>query len=682
LDNKTKFAISSSISDLFKLYLNFQINSTNLHKNITKLKKEFNKTKKLSSFTMLTLSSQRSLNAIMTLRDSALKIPLTYEITKFHKKLDESYIKIKSKQEVISIYMFIFTLLLICLLIFIHTKSLKQKNRLIAFQYAVQHIDDAIIITDENKNITYANKAFTDNTGYTLDEAIGQNPRILQSGEMSRKFYDNMNALLDKGEKWSGEFINKDKYGKLYYEKASITPIFENNKLTGYIAIKLNITDYKKEQEKVEFLAYHDSLTTLPNRRDMKNILKKINQNDSPFSLLLLDLDGFKNVNDTLGHDAGDMLLREISNRLKSFATKEDNIFRTGGDEFAIILKDLNLDEVIDKTKDILKIINKPFLLDNNILHVGASIGIAHKHRQDTVIDILKNADIAMYEAKNNGKNKYKIFNEKLAVLVQKNVDMQQQLLDAFINDEFYVVYQPKYDLLSKKVISLETLIRWENKKLGLVSPDLFIPIAENTKTIHDIGLFVFEQTCKDFKEIQKHCPNIKDISVNVSLSQIQDNNLYEKFISIIDKYDLQIYNIGLELTETHVMSNIVENIKTINHLRSLGFKIIIDDFGTGHSSLSYLKKLQITDLKIDKSFVDDICNNKNDLTLTKTVLDISKNFGYTTTAEGIETKEQEELLLKLGVSVGQGFLFSKPKKKADLLVFLASTCNTKLNHS
>jgi diguanylate cyclase (GGDEF)-like protein/PAS domain S-box-containing protein len=671
--NGDKLILDASLADIFKLYLNFQINDVFLKLNISKLNKIQNKTNELVSFVINAKSTQKELQQINLLKDNALKIPLLNQILKIHKKLDISYGKLKNRQDTIYTSMFIFALLILGFLIYVYTKSIKQRKELVSFKYAVQNSDDTIVITDAQRNITYINKAFTKSTGYSQEEAIGQNPRILKSGKLPQEFYDDMNTLLNQGKKWAGEFINKDKFGNFYYEKASISPMFINNELNGYLAIKLNITDYIKEQEKTKFLAYNDSLTALPNRRELKKILKKNFEKEEDFYLLFLDLDGFKSINDTLGHDVGDLLLREISKRLKAYATKENNIFRTGGDEFAIILKNSSLTTIIDITQNILKTINEPIHLESHILKVGVSIGIAKRDKKSTIVTILKHADIAMYEAKNKGKNSYKFFNKKLALVVQKNIGIEQQLLDAFENDEFYVVYQPKYDLLSKKVLSLEILVRWENKKLGLVSPDVFIPIAENSKIIHDIGLFVFEKACKDFKEIQKHCPNIRNISVNVSLSQIQDIDLSKKFTSILHQYDLFARNMGLELTETHVMKNIVENIDSINHLRSLGFKIIIDDFGTGYSSMAYLKKLPITNLKIDKSFVDDISIDKNDLAIAKTILDLSKNFGYITTAEGIETKEQEEILRNLGVNMGQGYLFSKPLKKEDLLKFLDS---------
>jgi len=671
--------LDNSLYNLFKLYLNLQVDDTVFIQNITKLNKEKYKTKELNSFIINAKSAQDKLRQIVTLRQSALKIPLYTAISELHKKLDTSYSRLKIRQDMVSTYMFLFAFLLLGILIYIYKKSLRQRKELISFRYAVQNSDDTIVITDVDRNITYVNEAFTKSSGYSAEEAIGQNPRILKSGKMPQEFYDDMNALLDKGKKWTGEFINKDKHDRFFYEKASITPMFVNNKLRGYLGIKLNITDYVKEQEKVRFLAYHDSLTTLPNRREMKKSLKiyfdNLKKDGGSLYLLFLDLDGFKNINDTLGHDAGDMLLRKISHRLKTYATKQSYIFRTGGDEFAIILKDLDVNQVIDIAENIVKIINKPIDLENQIIKVGVSIGIAKYNKKDSVITILKNADIAMYEAKNRGKNHYRFFNDKLAEIVQRNMNIQRELSNAFENHEFYAVYQPKYKLLTKKVISLETLIRWKNKELGLISPEIFIPIAENTKVIHEIGLFVFEQTCKDFKEIQNHCPNIRNISVNVSISQLLDDKLPEIFLSLIQKYDLAPHNIGLELTETHIMNNVEENINTISNLRNFGFKIIIDDFGTGHSSMSYLKKLPITNLKIDKSFVDDICSDKNDLVITKSILDISKNFGYITTAEGIETQEQEDLLLELGVDMGQGYLFSEPKKKEDLLKFLDSTC-------
>ncbi len=669
--------IDNSLFGLIKIYLNFEIDNEKLNTNLAKLKKIKNKSNNLSYFYVTIKSAIKKLRIITHIKQEAFKIPLFSKIVTLHNSIDIKHTNIVKRQENITIYMFIFTFSLLIFLIYIYMKSIKTTKELFSFKYAVQNSDDTIVITDEQRHITYVNEAFTKNTGYSWDEAMGQNPSILKSGKMSEEFYINMNKTLSKGEKWNGEFINKNKNGILYYEKASIMPMFTNKKPIGYLGIKLNITNYIKEQEKVKFLAYHDNLTRLPNRRLMKKIISSelAKKKNRYISLFFLDLDGFKNINDTLGHDIGDILLVKLSKKLKNYMGEEDRVFRTGGDEFAI----LNYFDIKDNSKviaeNILKLINEPIFTHTHTLRVGASIGIAKFNKdKDNIITLLKHADIAMYEAKQNGKNRYKFYTKELSQTTNKKMKTEQKLSKALENNDLYVVYQPKYYLKTQKIRSIEALIRWRDDELGLISPDYFIPLAEEMDTINEIGEFVFKKACEDFIIFNKKYPNLKSVSINVSPAQFLDNNLAKRLKNIIKKVGISPKNIGIEITETHLMQNMKENSKLLNELKELGCEIIIDDFGTGYSSLNYLKNLPISNLKIDKSFIDDICTNFNDIKITKAIIGISNSFNYTTVAEGIETKEQEEILIDLGVEVGQGFLFSKPKTKEELLKFLDTT--------
>ena len=669
--------IDNSIIDLFKLYYNLQIDAKPLYNNALKLGKLKKQTKDLRSFQIKIESSTKMLQKINDIKTKALKIPLEKEILILQKKSNIQYSAILKKQEKFLGYMFIIVFILLAILIYIYKITIKNKKELVSFKYAVENSDDSIIITDADRHITYANEAFTKNTGYTKEEALGQNPSMLKSGELPDEFYANLNSILDKGQKWSGDFINKTKNGEIYYEKSSITPMFSNKKLTGYLAIKLNISEYVKEKKKVEFLAYHDALTLLPNRRQLKKTisqaLKNYETDNTMLYLLFLDLDGFKNINDTLGHDTGDFLLCEISKKIVKYLKEKNQVFRTGGDEFAILIySNTHTSDCEKAAQDILELINEPIYLDEHTLRVGASIGISSFADTKDLITLLKYADIAMYQAKQNGKNRYVYYTKKLSNILAKKMETEEALKSAFKNDEFYMVYQPKYDLKTKKILSLEALIRWKNSDLGMVPPDYFIPIAEEMDVINTIGEFVFRKSCEDFIYFHKFIKDLQNISVNVSSSQLKDKNLLNNFKNIVKETGVSPQDIDIEITETHIMDNIEENIHILNDMRNYGFGIALDDFGTGYSSMNYLKKLPLTSLKIDKSFVDNICNDAKDLAIAKATISISRNFNCETiVAEGIETKEQEKLLLEIGVNQGQGYLFSKPKKKADFIEFL-----------
>lgn len=669
--------IDDLLIDLFKLDYNFQINPKPIYDDVHKLEKLKKQTKELKSFKIKIVAYIKMLHKINDIETKALKIPLEKEILILENKSHIKYSAILKKQEKYLVYMFIVVSILLAILIYIYIMTIKNEKELISFRYAVENSDDSIVITDADRHITYVNEAFTKNTGYTKEEALGQNPSILKSGKLPDEFYANLNAILDKGQKWSGDFINKTKTGEIYYERSSITPMFLNKKLAGYLAIKLNISDYIKEQKKVEFLAYHDALTLLPNRRQLKETisqaLKDYETNNTMLYLLFLDLDGFKNINDTLGHDSGDFLLCEISKKLAKYLKKENQVFRTGGDEFAILIySNTHVCDYKKVAKDILDLINEPIYMDEHVLRVGASIGIASFADTKDLSSLLKYADIAMYQAKQNGKNRYIHYTKELSNILSKKMETEEALKSAFKNNEFYMVYQPKYDLKTKKILSLEALIRWESSVLGMVPPDYFIPIAEEMDIIHKIGQFTFRKSCEDIISFRKFSKDLQNISVNLSPSQLRDKSLLNCFKKIIKEMDISPQNIELEITETHIMNNIEDNIKILNDMRSYGFGIVMDDFGTGYSSMNYMKRLPITSIKIDKSFVDNICNDAKDLAIAKATISLARNFGYETiVAEGIETKEQEKLLLEIGANQGQGYLFSKPKKKEVLIEFL-----------
>ena len=572
-----------------------------------------------------------------------------------------------------TIMLFLGTLLMVIL--YLHKNSVRQRKELHAYKYAIENSDNSIVITNLDKEITYVNEAFERETGYSREEALGQNPRILKSNLLDQSHYDSLNDALLTRRKWEGEFINKRKDGTIYYEKASIAPMFVDNEAIGYIAIKLNITKYVEQERKVKFLAYHDPLTSLPNRHQFEHFFTtEIAEKSKKAALLFIDLDHFKKINDTLGHHAGDELLKIFAKRLRSEISRNDFIARIGGDEFVAIIETDEITQVEKIAKRILCSLEAPIDIQHHQLNITTSIGIALFPKDGENLEaLLKHADTAMYQAKNDGRNNFHFFTQSLSDSAYERLNIEQELRHALAKEELYMVYQPKYDLHTQAVTGFEALIRWENEKLGFVPPDKFIYIAEEIGLIDDIGYFVFERACRDFHTLSQTYKELKHIAINVSTIQMHNQNFIENINKIRGKTPLPAEMIEIELTESYLMKDIDQSIQVLSKLRRHGYGIAIDDFGTGYSSFAYLKQLPITTLKIDKSFVDDICTDKKEKNIVKTIIALAQNLHFQTVAEGIEDIEQENLLRGMGCDTGQGYIFSKPMKLEDTIAFLES---------
>ncbi len=576
----------------------------------------------------------------------------------------------------IILLLFMFSMVaMVSFILYLYKKSLRDKIELQAYKYAIENSDNSIVITDKNHTITYVNEAFEKETGYSKEEVIGENPRILKSGLMDTGHYQKLVETLKNRQKWEGEFINKRKDGTLMYEKASINPVIIDDELTSYIAIKLNITKYIEQEKKVEFLALHDQLTSLPNRlyfeQHFNNQILEKNKN---VTLLYIDLDRFKTINDSLGHHVGDALLKVFSQRLQSALDRGDFLARIGGDEFVILLEIKNEKDANKIAQRILKLLQTPIEVLGHSLNITTSIGLSFFPSDgDNLETLLKHADTAMYRAKNSGRNNFKVFTQELSNEINERLELEQALSHAIINEEFYLVYQPKYSLKTNQIIGFEALIRWEHEKLGFVGPDKFIPIAEEIGMIHQIGLFVFAQACKDFSILKTVNPALQSIAINISTIQFREKNFIETLNNISDTVGIHPSEIELEITESCIMDNVEKNISMLHTLREYGYKIAIDDFGTGYSSFAYLKKLPINTIKIDKSFVDDITTQKSDKDIVNTIINLAQNLGFETVAEGIEYEGQEKLLLEMGCDLGQGYYFCKPQRIEDIKAFVKS---------
>jgi diguanylate cyclase (GGDEF)-like protein/PAS domain S-box-containing protein len=727
------------------------------------------------------------------------EIKLFDTITHAMHDLSNYYDRNRKEQKIITFFFFIFAFLILIILVFNYQKVRRTTRELQAFRYAIENSDNGIVITDKDRHIQYVNEAFELHTGYMKDEVLGENPNILKSDLLNDNFYKEMNETLDRGEKWQGELINRRKDGTLLYEKSSIVPIFLEGELVEYLAIKLDITDYKEQQqklqqsvavyetigdgimitdseqkilsinpafiqmfgyeeeeligqkpmmisslkqdrafykrmwysltrrdrwtgkiynktksgkvlpiwltitvmrdkigaianfiaiytnleeiiemeEKVNFLAYHDSLTHLPNRahfeREIVRIFDFAKTHHNKIAILFIDLDRFKVINDTLGHHIGDKMLVYLADRIKNILRKDDLFARIGGDEFVIILDPLKTrEDAVMMAEKILTVIREPIQVQNYHLNTTASIGIAlYPDDGDMKTDIIKHADSAMYYAKEKGKDRYEFYTEQLSIDIQMRLDLEQQLKHALEKKELYVYYQPQYDLQSGKVSGAEALLRWYNPSLGQVPPDQFISVAEETGMIIGIGYFIFEEACREYMHWIEQGLQIDTISINISSVQFREDDLLENFKKLIEKTGISPQNIEIEITERFIMEYSTTNLTILEGLRNIGCKISIDDFGTGYSSMNYMKSLPLDTIKIDKSFVMDLPHDNHDAEVSKAIIALSKSLGYHVVAEGIENEAQEVFLRENGCDIGQGYYFAKPMDASAFVAFV-----------
>ncbi|UCN00172.1 EAL domain-containing protein [Sulfurimonas sp. SWIR-19] len=544
-----------------------------------------------------------------------------------------------------------------------------EKNKQLAQAASVfENTEESIIITDAEGKIISINRAFTNIYGYSFAEVKGKSLKFLHSGVQDVSFYKDLwNQLIEHGI-WKGKFVNKTKNGELIPLWSTIKKITNSRgDVLNYTAVQTDLREIETSQAKADFLAYHDALTGLSNRVNFEEYLQHAliisKRNKDILAVLFIDLDRFKIINDTLGHDIGDEVLKTVASRLKTTLRESDFISRWGGDEFVIILENLTLaSDAAIVAANIIKNLEEPIHVNEHSLITTASIGIAvYPQNGEDSQTLIKHADSAMYLAKESGKNNFRYYTQELSRNIQHRLDIDMALRNALQNNELFMVFQPQYRLKTKSIHSAEALIRWKNPKLGNVTPDKFIPVAEENGTIIPLGYFVFEESCKAFKQMQEADIAIEYIAVNVSSLQFKERNLLDNFLKIANRYDVKPSEIEIEITERFIMEHTVSNMNILQNFRDHGFKISIDDFGTGYSSMSYLKQLPTDTIKIDKSFVDDIANGSSDNVIIEAIIALSKTLGYMIVAEGIETQEQETFLVQANCDLGQGYLFSKP---------------------
>ena len=538
---------------------------------------------------------------------------------------------------------------------------------------------EAVMVTDPNLTIISVNPAFTLISGYSADEVIGKTPKLLKSGQHDQTFYQKMWADIIGDGHWQGEIWNRRKDGEIYPQWLGISSVrTQTGEVTEYIAVFMDITEHKKNQAHIDFMAHHDALTKLPNRvllRDRYEQSIAFAQRDgSRVAMLYLDLDHFKNINDSLGHPMGDKLLIETSARLSSCVRDTDTVSRLGGDEFLVLLNNIKTsDSVAEIANKILESVATPYFIDNKVLNISCSIGVCIYPDDGKEFDLLlQQADISLYQAKGSGRNGYHFFTDEMNRTVARRLNLERELRKALTLNQIYLDYQPQFDIKTGRIIGAEALMRWQHPELGIISPAEFIPVSEESGMIVDLGHYVMLQACHQAKQWVDRGHDLR-IAVNVSYAQFVRNNLHQLVIDALRDTALPPRHLELELTESILVADTNMVLNVVKSLRDIGVLFSIDDFGTGYSSLSYLKRFAVGKLKIDQSFVRDVPGDPEDEVIVSAIISLAHSLQLECIAEGVETVEQEEFLRKMGCDQTQGYLLGKPMSPDKLDELLVS---------
>ena len=568
-----------------------------------------------------------------------------------------------------------------------------------------KNLPDMLWVKDLNGNYLYANKAICDGLLMAKDtkEPIGKGdvffalrereahkdkPEWHTFGELC---FNSDQTVIDEDKPMKFEEYGNVK-GKLLYLEVFKAPFYDKDKnIIGTVGTGRDITELKKiqldlqrtlktldnQRRQLEYQANHDALTDLPNRVLFMDRLSQTiglsRRHNKKVAIVFIDLDHFKEINDSLGHHIGDKILIEFAARMKKKLRKSDSVSRLGGDEFCIIINDIDdLDSISHFILNGMDIIKEPFLINNNALHIGMSVGISVFPDDGEDVDILlKNADAAMYEAKYNGRNTYRFYDKKMTERAFERVFLESALKKAIDEDELLVYYQPQIDSSTNKIVGMEALVRWQHPEMGLVFPDYFIPLAESNGMIVELDRIVMKKALTQLHKWYEDGLNPGKISLNLAMKQIESNDFLPFLNDLIKTKACTYKNIEFEVTESQIMKNPEKSIQTLEKISELGISIAIDDFGTGYSSLAYLKKLPITKLKIDREFIKDIPEDSDDIAITKTVISLCKSLNLKVIAEGVETSEQKDFLLENGCKFVQGYFYSKPISTQEMTEFL-----------
>ena len=537
----------------------------------------------------------------------------------------------------------------------------------------IDNAQEGIITTDKHVVIQTCNTGFTRITGYSEEEVIGKTPSMISSGRHDKKFYQAMWGKIYSEGFWQGEIWNRRKNGEVYPELLTITEIRddETNEITNYAAIFSDISKLKNDEEEIKRLAFYDFLTGLPNRRLLNDRLTQelgiARRSGKNGALLFINLDHFKNINDALGHSTGDKIILEVTYRLNIGVRECDTVARIGGDEFVIILTELGeqielaCNEARHIAEKLQQAICQPYSIMNQKLHISSSVGIAmFSDNQGTPEDILIQAGTAMSRAKASGPSMLQFFQHSMQEAAMEKMSIEKDLRQALQENQLSLHYQPQVDYQGN-ITGAEALIRWNHPEKGFLPPDKFIPVAEECGLIHDVGSWVLEQAFIHLRQWDRQQAYLPHLAINVSPRQFYHDDFMEILRRLVKQYEISPSRIMLEFTEGLLMNDVDAAIDKIKKLKKLGYTFSIDDFGTGYSSLSYLKHLPVDQLKIDKSFVDDITNDKEDAVFVGTIIAIAQHMGLGVVAEGVESETELEFLKQSGCHCYQGYYFSRP---------------------
>ena len=532
---------------------------------------------------------------------------------------------------------------------------------------------EGMCITNANNVILRVNKAFIEITGYKADEVIGQTPGILASGRHDASFYQAMRESIRQTNAWQGEIWNRRKNGEIYPQWLTITAVTDSDgTLTHYVSTLTDISQRKAAEQEINYLAFYDPLTHLPNRRllidRLQQALALCDRNARTGALLFIDLDNFQVLNDTLGHEKGDLLLQQVALRLATCVRKADSVARLGGDEFVVVLEDLSAQphEAATQTEavgeKILATLGEPYNLEGYPYHNTPSIGITMFAGQaNSVDDLMKHADLAMYEAKRAGRNTLRFFDPEMQATITARVMLEKDLRTAIESQQFELYYQPQVDA-DGRIQGTEALLRWHHPALGMIVPGDFIPISEETGLILPLGHWILQNACQQLVDwAKKPALTHLSIAVNISALQFRQPEFVDQVLNALDSTGADPQKLKLELTESLLLDNVQEIIDKMSILKSRGISFSLDDFGTGYSSLSYLKRLPLDQLKIDQSFVRDLLTDSNDIAIARTIVALAQSLGLSVIAEGVETEAQRDCLASQGCLAFQGYLFGRP---------------------
>jgi diguanylate cyclase (GGDEF)-like protein/PAS domain S-box-containing protein len=537
---------------------------------------------------------------------------------------------------------------------------------------------DGIMITATSGTIVSVNPAFTAITGYRAEEAVGQKSNLLRSDHHGPEFYRELWMILQREGRWEGEIWNRRKNGEAYLEWLSIGMIAgSDGKAVRYVGVFNDITELRRKDERIRHLAFHDPLTGLPNRAllldRLEHSLALSLREQACLGVMFIDLDRFKHINDSLGHDIGDGVLTEVASRLTRCLRQSDTVARMGGDEFVVLLEHVDAPETYASlTEKIMTALAAPMTVGSHAIQIRASVGIAcHPEDGSDVVTLMKQADAAMYAAKSAGRGTYRFFQAAMTEKAGQRLQLDMALRSAPANGELELFYQPKVSLATGALTGVEALLRWRHPQLGLVLPADFIPIAEESHTIVDIGNWVLEEACRQLLAWRAAGLGTIRVAVNVSARQFEDGDLVDRIASLTRKYNIPPSSLEIELTESVVMASPKEISGVLGRLRELGATVALDDFGTGYSSLAYLRRLPIDVLKIDRSFVLNADCDDGDAQVVKMIIALAQALKLAVVAEGVETESQAEFLKCCGCLIGQGYLYSRPQSAACIVAWM-----------